>query len=233
MLISDPPSILPKESAVRHARFIPLLIGSLAAVLLMAPTARAADDEGFTPLFNGKNLDGWTQRGGKAQYQVEDGMIVGTTVPKTPNSFLCTDKDYANFILELDFKVDEGLNSGVQIRSESTPDYQKGRVHGYQVEIDTTPRAWTGGIYDEGRRGWLNDLKGNKPAQEAFRHDQWNHFRVVAKGDSIKTWLNGVPAADLHDTETPSGFIALQVHGTKSETPLYVRWKNIKIKTLP
>jgi hypothetical protein len=219
---------------VRAARNLSLLIVWLAVLVLVAPApARAGVDDGFVPLFDGKDLAGWTQRGGKAKYRVEDGVIVGTTEPNTPNSFLCTDKDYANFMLELDFKVDDGLNSGVQIRSESKPDYKDGRVHGYQVEIDTNPRAWTGGIYDEARRGWLNDLKDNEPARKAFRHNAWNHFRIVADGDSIKTWLNDVPAADLRDTMTSTGFIALQVHGTKSDKPLTVRWRNIKIKTLP
>lgn len=210
-----------------------LLICSLAAVLFCSPSVRADDSEGFVSLFDGKDLAGWVQRGGKAKYTVDDGMIVGTTVPKTPNSFLCTEKNYANFILELDFKVDDGLNSGIQIRSESSPDYQKGRVHGYQVEIDPSERSWTGGIYDEGRRGWLNDLKDNAAARKAFKHNEWNHFRIAADGDSIKTWLNGVPAADLHDSMTGTGFIALQVHSTKSDSPLQVRWRNIKIKVLP
>ncbi|HEY5312770.1 MAG TPA: DUF1080 domain-containing protein [Pirellulales bacterium] len=218
---------------MRIARTISPLIVWLTVLVLFAPAARASDDDGFVSLFDGKDLAGWTQRGGKAKYHVEDGVIIGTTEPKTPNSFLCTDKNYANFMLELDFKVDEGLNSGIQIRSESTPDYQKGRVHGYQVEIDTTKRAWTGGIYDEGRRGWLNNLEKNDAARQAFRHDAWNHFRIVADGDSIKTWLNDVPAADLKDTMTSTGFIALQVHGTKSDKPLSVRWRNIKLKTLP
>ena len=120
---------------------------------------QAAEDDGFVKLFDGKTLNGWIQRGGKAKYHVEDGTIVGTSVPKTPNSFLCTEKDYANFILELEFKVDRGLNSGVQVRSQSLPTYKKGRVHGYQVEIDPSDRSWSGGIYDEARRGWLNKLE--------------------------------------------------------------------------
>ncbi len=129
----------------------------------------ARAEEGFRPLFDGKTLAGWTQRGGKAKYSVADGAIVGATVPKTPNSFLCTVKNYGDFILELDFKIDPGLNSGVQIRSESKPDYKKGVVHGYQVEIGdyTAERNWTGGIYDESRRGWLVklDKKKDEPAQ--------------------------------------------------------------------
>jgi hypothetical protein len=192
----------------------------------------AHEKEQWQELFDGKTLTGWVQRGGKALYTVEDGAIVGTAVPNTPNSFLCTEKRFSNFILELDFQVDQGLNSGVQIRSNSLPEYKNGRVHGYQVEIDPSPRAWTGGIYDEGRRGWLNDLKNNEAARKAFKQGEWNHFRVEAIGDSIKTWLNGVPAADLKDSMTPTGFIGLQVHGTKSEKPLKVRWRNIRIQEI-
>jgi len=202
--------------------------------LLLSTCASAAEDDGFVPLFDGKTLDGWKQLGGKAKYEVQDGMIVGSSVPNTANSFLCTEKHYSDFILELEFKVDAGLNSGVQIRSNSLEDYKSGRVHGYQVEIDPSSRAWSGGIYDEGRRGWLNDLKENEPARKAFKQgDQWNQFRVEAVGDSIKTWLNGVPAADLKDSMTPSGFIALQVHGVGGRTePLRVRWRNIRLKEL-
>ena len=183
-------------------------------------------------LFDGKTLDGWVQRGGKALYKAEDGVIVGTTVQKTPNSFLCTAKNYSDFVLDLDFKVDPGLNSGVQIRSESMKEYQNGRVHGYQVEIDPSSRAWTGGIYDEGRRGWLKDLKDNEPARKAFKQGEWNHFRVEAIGPHIKTWLNGVAAADLTDTMTATGFIALQVHANNSEKPLQVRWRDIRIQEI-
>ena len=111
-----------------------------------------ADENGWIQLFDGKTLDGWTQRGGKAVYAVEDSAIVGSSVPHTSNSFLCTDKHYGDFELELDFRVDSSLNSGVQIRSNSLPDYKNGQVHGYQVEIDPSSRAWSGGIYDEGRR---------------------------------------------------------------------------------
>jgi len=193
------------------------------------------DKDGFVKLFDGKTLKGWVQRGGKAKYAVKDGCVVGAAVLRTPNSFLCTKKDYANFILELEFKVDVGLNSGVQIRSLSKPEYKKGRVHGYQVEIDPSPRAYSGGIYDEARRGWLNDLKDNEPARKAFKQKEWNKFRIIADGKSIKTWINGVPAADLKDDMTAKGFIALQVHGVKNKKQegLKVCWRGIRIKELP
>ncbi|MDP6929381.1 MAG: DUF1080 domain-containing protein, partial [Planctomycetota bacterium] len=191
----------------------------------------------FVPLFDGKSLDGWTQRGGKALYAIKDGAILGTAVPGTPNSFLCTDRDYGDFVLEYEFLVHPKLNSGVQIRSHSLQAYRNGRVHGYQVEIDPDVdrnRMWTAGIYEEARRGWLNDLAANEPARKAFKPEQWNAVRVRAVGDSIKTWLNGVPAADLVDSMTLSGFIGLQVHsiGKKTGGPFTVSWRNLRIKDL-
>jgi hypothetical protein len=126
------------------------------------------------------------------------------------------------------------MNSGVQIRSESRADYQNGRVHGYQAEMDPSTRAWSGGIYDEARRGWLYTLDKNPAGQKALKVGEWNHYRVEAIGNSIRTWVNGIPCADLIDDMTPSGFIALQVHGIGSDstkTGLQVKWKNIRIIT--
>jgi len=221
----------------------------VAAAILCLPglgTAGGKAEGGkWTHLFNGKNLDGWEQHTGKAKYHVEDGEIVGGSVPNTSNSFLCTTKHYGDFILEVEWKVDPHLNSGVQIRSEvfakptsanvNGKEYKfaADRVHGYQVEIDPAPRAWSGGIYDEGRRGWLNDLSKNEPARKAFKQNDWNKFRIVCQGPSIKTWINGVPAADLTDSVTPSGLIGLQVHavGDRKE-PLEVRWRDIRIQEL-
>jgi len=213
-------------------------------LLIFSKTVSGAAAD-WIELFNGKDLNGWTQHGGKAKYRVEDGQLVGVSVSNTPNSFLCTAREYTNFILELEFQVDPVLNSGVQIRSHvldqptelehngKSIKIAAGRVHGYQVEIDPSTRAWTGGLYDEGRRGWLNDLKANEPARKAFKQGDWNKFRIEAKGDSIKTWLNNVPAADLKDSMTPSGFIALQVHGVGRKTDaLQVRFRNIRIKEL-
>ena len=133
----------------------------LIALLAFPFLASAAEPGPWVDLFNGKNLDGWTQRGGVATYEVIDGAIVGTTVPKTPNSFLCTEKEFGNFILEVEYKVDPTLNCGIQFRSLSTPDYKDGRVHGYQAEIDPSDRGWSAGIYDEGRNGWLDDHTDN------------------------------------------------------------------------
>jgi HEAT repeat protein len=191
------------------------------------------DAEGFVSLFDGKSLNGWRQLGGRAEYRVEDGQIVGETRPSEPNSFLCTVRQYAVFVLELEFRVDPELNSGIQIRSNSLPDYRDGRVHGYQVEIDPSDRAWSGGIYDEARRGWLAPLDETSPARQAFRQHGWNRLRIVARGSAFQTWLNGVPAAHLVDSMTDRGFIGLQVHGVGDRTdPLEVRWRDIRIREL-
>ena len=209
------------------------LVSLLPWVLWLAAVAIGQEDD-WTELFDGQSLDGWTQRGGQAVYSVENGQIVGTTVPNTPNSFLCTDRHFDNFVLELEFRVHPELNSGIQIRSNSLADFKNGRVHGYQVEIDPSDRAWSGGIYDEGRRGWLYDLKQRPEARNAFRQNEWNHYRVEAVGDSLRTWINGVPAADLRDDMTDSGFVALQVHGVGGrQDPIDVRWRNIRIRELP
>ena len=166
-------------------------------------------------------------------------MIIGTTVKGQPNSFLCSNIDYANFELHYEFWVDNSVNSGVQIRSQSLKDYKNFRVHGYQVEIDPSDRAWTAGIYDEARRGWLYPSKSNKEqckafskAGKAFKKEEWNAVKVICNGDSIKTWLNGVARADLNDGKTPKGFIGLQVHSNKN-SGISVKWKNLKIKVLP
>lgn len=227
---------------------LPLIALCLALCSVVhALAAQGSSDDGFVPLLDGKTLQGWKQQGGKAKFHVEDGQIVGTTVANTPNSFLCTEKDYGDFILELEFKVDPVMNSGVQIRSHvygknevveiggKKRQKKAGTVYGYQVEIDPSERAWTAGIYDESRRGWLNNLANNEAARKAFQQNQWNHFRIECRGDSIKTWLNGVAAADLTDSMTASGFIALQVHGVgklPEKVGKQVRWRNIRLKQL-
>ena len=221
-----------------------LLSAAFAATFTLS--VRAADDA-FVKLFDGKTLDGWEQHSGTAEYRVEDGAVVGKTVAGTGNSFLCTKKNYGDFILEFEFKVAKDMNSGVQFRSERYAEektveingkpkkFPADRVFGYQFEIDPSPRAFTGGIYDEARRGWLKDLKENEPARKAFKQGEWNAARIECRGDSIKTWINGVPAADLKDGLTREGLIALQVHGIGKDAKRVgeeVRWRNILIKEL-
>lgn len=189
--------------------------------------------QSWKPLFNGKDLTGWKQLNGQAKYTIEKGEIVGTTVFGEPNSFLVTDKDYGDFILEFEYKVDSTMNSGVQFRSESKPEYRNGRVHGYQFEIDPSKRGWTGGIYDEARRDWLYTMDLNPTAKTAFKQGQWNQVKIECIGTSLRTWVNGVPAAHVVDDMTPKGFIALQVHsiGKKEDEGRQIRWRALRIQT--
>jgi hypothetical protein len=182
----------------------------LSALLGTGTRAVAADT---VPLFDGKTLNGWKKVGGGATFRVENGAIVGEVGPG-PNTFLRTEKTFGDFRLELDVKLDVPGNSGIQIRSHQKPG-ENGRVYGYQCEIDPSPRAWTGGLYDEARRAWLYPLNGHPEAQKAFKRAEWNHFLIEARGPSIKTWVNGVPCTDLLDTADLEGFIALQVHQAK------------------
>lgn len=193
------------------------------------------NQEPWRALFNGESLDGWIQINGEAPYTVENEEIVGRTVAGSPNSFLCTEEQFSDFILEFEVKKDTILNSGVQIRSNSFPQYNNGRVHGYQVEIDNQPnRRYSGGIYDEARRGWLANPEGNSAAQDAYKFGQWNKYRIEAIGPDIKVWINDTPVTYLIDDLTPSGFIGLQVHSIPNDwgdRRLEVRWRNIRIIT--
>ena len=208
-----------------------LLLKSTAALLLITACAFTLQKEKWTNLFNGKDFTGWEQKGGNAKYEIKDGAIVGTSAMNTPNSFMCTKKIYNDFILEFEVKVDTLLNSGVQFRSNSRPDYKEGVVHGYQCEIDPSRRAWSGGIYDEQRRGWLYNPKDDEKARNAFKRNDWNKYRIEATGSSIKTFINGVPVTNIKDTVEASGFIGLQVHsiGNAEQEGKKVMWRNIRI----
>ena len=198
----------------------------VAMALAMSLTVSAQSN--WRNLFNGKNLKGWTKLNGTAEYTVKDGVIIGTSRFNTPNTFLVYNEEFSDFILEFDFKVDDALNSGVQFRSASLDSYQNGRVHGYQFEIDPTSRAWSAGVYDEARDGWLYTI--NDPASKAaFRNGEWNHARLEAVGNRIRTWLNGVPCTNLVDERSAKGFIALQVHAiyNDNQNGKQICWKSI------
>jgi hypothetical protein len=204
------------------------LAGSALALVASAGGA----EESFTSLFDGRSTAGWVQRGGKAVYTVEDGALVGRTVLGEKNSFLCPPRTYADFVLEFEVLVDGSLNSGVQIRSAARPDYRGGVVHGYQVEIDPSAGGYSGGIYEEQRRGWLTSRSDDPAVRGAFKPGEWNGYRVEANGDRLRTWVNGVAVADLTDGVARSGFIGFQVHEAK-QAGLAVRWRNVRIRELP
>lgn len=196
----------------------------------------ASAQNGWVSLFDGKTLGGWVRLAGTADYKVEDGVIVGSTVVNSGNTFLVTEKEYADFILEMDVRMnDTTSNSGVQVRSHYNPAGHEGKglVYGAQFELDPSSRRWSGGIYDEGRRDWLYPGSLNEKAQDAFKVGIYNHIRMECIGHEMKTWINGVPIAYLVDTADQKGFIGLQVHGiTKPDlTGEKVYFKNIRIQT--
>lgn len=217
-------------------------IMSSAALLVLAATltAGAAEDD-WVSLFDGKALGGWIQKNGTATYRVEDGAIVGRTTPKSPNSFLCTEKDYGDFELEFEVKLfNNELNSGVQIRSltkEPKDDEEFGRVNGPQVEIEACGEngAESGYIYGEAAGGWMTPDDKRKP-HKVFKDGEWNKYRIVAQGARIQTWINGEAVEDLVDEKKfethPKGFIGLQVHGVGDAGPYEVAWRKIRIKIL-
>ncbi len=211
-----------------------MLIMCVCVVVTQADERADAGAEGkkkgkWVALFNGKDLTGWKLINGTAKYTVEKGAIVGTTVAGSPNSFLCSKKDYGDFELEFEVKLDPELNSGVQIRSHSAPEYKNGRVHGYQVEISTNGHA--GFVYDEARRGkFLNDGIDDPEKQAKFNNEGWNKYRVVCQADSIRTWVNGKQVSDLKDDMTKSGFIGLQVHSVGGDPHWQVRWRNLRLR---
>lgn len=198
-----------------------------------AQTSGSQDDSGWASLLDGRSLKGWHQVNGSASYVIVNGAIVGTTRADSPNSFLATERMYSNFILEFEVKQDGGpANSGVQVRSATRPDYNEGRVFGYQADIDPSERSWSGGIYDEQRRGWLYPVSLNPAARELYKFGEWNQFRIEAVGSSIRTWINGSPVAHVIDELYEEGFIALQVHSIESaeEAGRRTSWRNIRIR---
>lgn len=230
---------------MKPLHFIPLLFLGL--------VASVHGEDAWTNLFDGTSLKGWTQLNGIATYKAENGTIVGTTAAGSPNSFLCSDKLYGNFELEFEVKVDDKLNSGMQIRSlqktadAANPQGNKkndgpGRVYGPQVEIEASP-GQSGWIYGEATgRSWLSpEPKEKDPAKNQnslMKNGEWNSFRVIAQGPRIRTFINGQPVADLTDEEIykthPKGFLGLQVHAIKpGDGPYSVAWRNIRIKELP
>lgn len=214
--------------------------------LLTLPLLAAGPD--WKPLFDGKTLNGWTVCNGKAPYVVEGNMIVGATVEGSPNSFLCTDREYGDFVLEFETKTTAPLNSGVQIRSHRYAQdatgkifdgkklverkFPAGRVYGYQVEVSDDDRGVSGGVYDEARRGWLTRPEPDSKAAKAYKNGDWNHYRIEAYGDHIRVWVNGIQTTGIRDSMDLSGFIGLQVHSFKGPHPTKVYWRNLRIQDL-
>jgi len=182
-----------------------------------------AQESGFVDLFDGTTTKGWTKPFDWGEVKVEGGQIHLTAAKKF---FLVTDKTYRNFVLEGEVYCPVGGNSGFQFRCH----YMPNKLWGYQAEVDTSDRKWAGGLYDEGRRGWLVNLKDKPAAQAAFKNGEWNKYRIEAVGDHIKISVNGVETVDFHDSMDAEGHIAIQHHGEKGLT---YKFRNVRIKVLP
>jgi len=218
------------------------LAGSVIGLVMSLSACVSQKNENSQPAKNWQsligqdNLSGWAQVNGDATYELlNGGVIQGTAVTNSPNSFLCSEQLYSDFILEYDFKLDKTLNSGVQFRSHHYANTNNGKVFGYQLEIDPTDRGWTGGVYEEGVRGWLHPVMDeNQAGKKAYQHRQWNTIRLEAIGNHIKAWVNGIPTVNLQDDRTAQGRFCLQVHDIGDNKALEgatVQWKNMRILT--
>ena len=220
-----------KNSILTKEHSFPFKI--LFVFLTLSLLSLKAQESKWKNLLEKNDLSDFVKLNGTAEFELKDGVLIGTSKLNTPNSFLATKETYDDFILEFEVLIEFGLNSGVQFRSESLNSYLNGRVHGYQCEIETSSRKWAGGIYDEARRGWLYPLTRNPIGQQAFVNGTWNHYRIEAIGNTIRTYVNGFMCANLVDLMTTEGFIAFQVHGISKpeEEGKQVRWKNLRILT--
>ncbi len=235
---------------IKRAFFIVIL---LPVVIGMGCQNKAIGQDGWQNLFDGKTLNGWKIVGGEADFYVEDSMIVCNTILDIDAGYLVTEKSYNNYILELDVKIDTSLNSGVQCRSQIWEKdtittylagdrngtirqlkWKAGYIWGYQIEVDPSDRAWSGGLFEEGNRGWLVTLADNEAARKSFKPMDWNHYKIVMNGNKIQAWVNGIITVDTIDEMSASGFIGLQFHEAYREWQVdkKVLWKNIKIKEL-
>lgn len=218
---------------------------AFAALAAVATLSHAAEPK-WVSLFDGKTFKGWKQLQAEAKYEIRDGAIVGiVTEGATANSFMVTEELFGDFVFECEFKADAGINSGIQFRSAPAGEKVK-RVHGYQFEIDPTPRGLTGGMYEEGRRGWFVPEKNNGEPQKEFaaKHagkfkvGEWNKVRIEARGNRIRTFLNGQPMVDWVDkdeeTRIKRGFFGMQVHSTKNKELFgkEVAFRNIRVQRL-
>ncbi len=196
--------------------------------LIVAPhLVPASQEPEFTELFPDGSLAGWNVVGGDGQFKWDAAADElhgwGAT---SRNTFLLSEQQWSDFELEVELKIGLEGNSGVQFRSHMNT---AGRVMGYQAEVDPSDRSWSGGIYDEGRRGWICSLENNEAGRSAFKRGEWNQYRIVARGPWLRTWVNGVPCADLIDEADLSGHIAFQVHsGGKTD----IRWRNARVRNL-
>lgn len=194
-----------------------LSVGLLVSASCLVSAETETKTVPWVSLFNGRDLTGWeiVSLTDPAPAVVEDGvMVLRQRINTKEHTFVTSVQDYKDFILELDLMDDPGFNSGILLRCTETPANAKVRLNGYQVKIDNTPRAWTGGIFDDFGDSWtwLHDLAENERGRAAFKPGEWQHFRIECIGATIKVWVNGVPTSHLVDEKYRKGRIAFKIH---------------------
>ena len=191
----------------------------------------AGQEEGWTTLFDGKTLAGWKNPYEWGEAWVEEGEI---RLKASKKFFLVTEKSYSDFIFEAEILMPPGkANSGFMFRCH----VEKNKVFGYQAEVDPSERKWSGGLYDEGRRGWLHPNRNDKESVEKFRSQagecfkagEWNRYRIHCEGDRLRISVNGVETADFRDATDAQGPLAIQHHGEAGQV---YRFRNIRVKAL-
>lgn len=192
-------------------------------------------------MFDGTTLSGWSVIGGDGKYRIENGEVVGTQQDPKRNTFLITDKDYGDFEFSVEVNGMEvegdvgnwGFNSGIQFRSSARGGRsRRNETIGYQCEIDPSERAWTAGIYEEGRREWLHPLANSPELRTPLSKGKWQELRILASGSVIKAWLDGKLISHIYDALSKRGYFGLQVHFTTDAEPNEIRWRNVRIREL-
>jgi len=192
-------------------------------ISLIIATSSCAQNDDFSSLFNGENLDGWEIYGTEKWY-VEDGLLVCESGPDEAYGYLATNESYKDFVLTLEFQQEANGNSGVFFRSS----IEGTKIEGWQVEV-APPGNDTGGIYESYGRGWLEQIPEEK--EDILNMGEWNQMRIEVKGDQVKTYLNEQLMVDLQDEKIgkANGSIALQIHDGGG---IKVRWRNLMVKEL-
>lgn len=191
------------------------------------------DGPPWVDVFAESPLSDWRRVGGRAEFEEIDRILVATIRAGHQTTFLCGDKVWGDFELNCQFRIDPGLNAGILIRSRPDSGRNEERVEGLQVEIDSSERGWTGALYDQGRKSWLATLEARPEVRGAFKQDQWNSLRVLAKGDSVTTWVNDVLAVSVTNSPVRSGIMAIQIHSTKLTEPTSLRIREFRARLLP
>ena len=199
---------------------------SFVAILSLAFPQAPAPEAEFEALLRAEDLAAWRLTGA-ATFSIEDGALYGRDAGSR-NSFLVSPRHYADFELRCEVRIEAGGNSGIQVRSavDEAGDF----VRGWQLEIESTDRRWSGGLYEERARGWLDPLEGQEAARSAFKVGEWNEYRILCSGPRVRSWVNGVACADWEELDGPrTGILAFQVHGGQD---CHVRWRNLRIREI-